>query len=396
MRGRRRTPAGGVQAEKQRRYVQLIAQGVSNSEACRLVAIDRKTGNRWRYGRKVRNSAGALVMYPPVKITEPKPRSPRYLSEQERIQIVDLQAAGMNVRSIAGQLGRAPSTISREIRRNSGSDGRYRPHQAEQAARRRAGKPRTRRLAVDAVLAEVVGRLLAKRWSPEQVAHELRVRFAGEPSRWLCKESIYQAIYDTAVALTRPARRWRRRRRLQGLQRRGRLTAMRMIDERPVEVQDRAQAGHWEGDLIMGAGNRSAIGTLVERSTRYLVLLAFADGIATTDRVRQAITDALGSVPAGLRRTLTWDQGKELAQHQQITAATGTDVFFCDPHSPWQRGSNENMNGLLRDYFPKGTDLSVHTVQDIVRIAAEVNDRPRKTLAWQRPAQLFAAATAAA
>jgi transposase, IS30 family len=396
MRDRRRTPAGGVQAEKQQRYVQLIAQGVSNSEACRVVGIDRKTGNRWRYGRKVRNSAGALVIYPPVKITEPKPRSPRYLSEQERIQIADLLAANTSIRGIAAQMGRAPSTISREIRRNRDSDGGYRPHRAEQAARRRAGKPRTRRIAVDEVLAEVVGRLLAKRWSPEQVAHELRARFADQPSRWLCKETIYQAIYDTAVSVTRPARRRRRRRRLQGLQRRGRLTAMRMIDERPVEVADRVQAGHWEGDLIIGAGNRSAIGTLVERTTRYLVLLAFADGIATTDRVRQAITDALESVPAGLRRTLTWDQGKELAQHQQISAATGTDVFFCDAHSPWQRGSNENMNGLLRDYFPKGTDLSVHSVEDIVRIAAEVNDRPRKTLDWQRPAELFAAATAAA
>jgi len=171
---------------------------------------------------------------------------------------------------------------------------------------------------------------------------------------------------------------------------------MRMIEERPVEVADRAQAGHWEGDLIMGAGNRSAIGTLVERTTRYLVLLAFPDGIATTDGVRQAITDALENVPAGLRRTLTWDQGKELAQHQRITATTGTDVFFCDAHSPWQRASNENMNGLLRDYFPKGTDLGVHTVEDVVRIAAEVNDRPRKTLDWQRPAELFAAASAAA
>jgi len=396
MRDRRRTPAGGVQAEKQQRYVQLIAQGVNNSEACRLVGVDRKTGNRWRYGRRVRNSAGALVMYPPVKIEQAKPRSPRYLSEQERVQIADLLAAKMTVRGIAGQLGRAPSTISREIRRNGGPDGRYRPHQAEQAARRRACKPRKRRIAVDGVLAEVVQRLLAKRWSPEQVAHELRALFPLEPLRWLCKETIYQAIYDTAVSLTRPARRRRRRRRLQGLQRRGRLTAMRMIDERPVEVQDRLEAGHWEGDLIMGAGNRSAIGTLVERMTRYLVLLPFADGIATTDGVRQAITDALESVPAGLRRTLTWDQGKELAQHQQITVATGTDVFFCDPHSPWQRGSNENMNGLLRDYFPKGTDLSVHTVEDIVRIAAEVNDRPRKTLGWRRPAELFAAATAAA
>ncbi|HEY2657322.1 MAG TPA: IS30 family transposase [Solirubrobacteraceae bacterium] len=254
-----------------------------------------------------------------MRITEAKPRSPRNLSEHERIQIADLLAARMSVRRIAEQMGRAPSTISREIRRNSDPDGRYRPHQAEQAARRGAGKPRTRR---------------------------------------------------------------RRRRRLQGLWRRGRLTAMRMIDERPVEVQDRVEAGHWEGDLVMGAGNRSAIGTLVERTTRYLVLLPFHDGIATTDGVRQAITDALESVPAGLRRTLTWDQGKELAQHQRITVATGAAVFFCEPHSPWQRGSNENMNGLLRDYFPKGTDLSVHTVEDVARIAAQVNDRPRKTLDW--------------
>ena len=391
MRSRRRTPAGGVQAEKQRRYVQLIAQGLGNSEACRVVGIDRKTGNRWRYGRKVRNSAGALVIYPPVKITESRPRSPRYLSEQERIRIADLLAAMVSVRGIAVELGRAPSTISREIRRNRDSDGRYRPHHAEHAARCRAW-----RIAGDEVLAEVVGRLLSKRWSPEQVAHELRVLFADQPSRWLCKETIYQAIYDTAVALTRPVRRRRRRRRLLGLQRRGRLTAMRMIDERPAEVKDRLQAGHWEGDLIMGAGNRSAIGTLVERSTRFLILLAFIDGVATTEGVRHAITAALADQPAGLRRTLTWDQGKELALHPQITAATGTDVFFCDAHSPWQRGSNENMNGLLRDYFPKGTDLSIHTVEDVVRIAAEVNDRPRRTLGWQRPAELFAAAATAA
>jgi IS30 family transposase len=395
MRDRRRR-ASGVQAEKQQRYLQLIAQGLNNSEACRWVGINRKTGNRWRYGRRVRNSAGALVIYPAVKAKEARPRSPRYLSEQERIHIADLLAAKVTVRGIAAELGRAPSTISREIRRNRDPDGRYRPHHAEHAAKLRACKPRKRRIAVDSVLAETIQRLLAKRWSPEEVAHELRVLFAGQPLRWLCKESIYQAIYDAAVAITRPARRRRRRRRLLGLQRRGRLTAMRMIDERPVEVEDRAQPGHWEGDLIMGAGNRSAIGTLVERTTRFLILLPFSDAVASTEGVRHAITAALAELPAGLRRTLTWDQGKELALHPQITAATGTDVFFCDAHSPWQRASNENMNGLLRDYFPKGTDLSVHTVEDVARIAAEVNDRPRKTLAWQRPAELFAAASATA
>jgi transposase, IS30 family len=389
MRDRRRTPAGGVQAEKQQRYGQLIAQGVSNSEACRLVGINRKTGTRWRYGRSVRNSAGAVVTYPPVKITVPRPRCPRYLSEQERIMIADLLAAKLTIRGIAARLGRAPSTVSREIRRNSDLDGRYRPHHAEQAARLRVCKPRKRRVAVDVGLAEVVARLLAKRWSPEQIAHELRLMFAGERRRWLCAESIYQAIYDPAVALTRPARRRRRRRRLLGLQRRGRLTAMRMIAERPSNVLDRLQAGHWEGDLIMGAGNRSAIGTLVERSTRFVILLWFRDAIATAEGVRQAIIDAFAGLPQRLRRTLTWDQGKELALHLHITAFTGAEVYFCDAHAPWQRGSNENMNGLLRDYFPKGTDLAVHGVEELARIAAEVNQRPRKTLGWRRPADLF-------
>jgi transposase, IS30 family len=394
MRERRRTPAGGVQAEKQQRYVQLIAQGVGNSEACRLIGINRRTGTRWRYGRLVRDSAGALVQYPPVKINEVRQRSPRCLSEQERIRIADLLSAGVTVRGIAEQLGRAASTVSREIARNSDRAGRYRPHHAEHAARLRACKPRKRRVVVDVVLAETVARLLLKRWSPEQVAHELRVLFAGQPSRWLCKESIYQAIYDPAVDLTRPARRRRRRRRLRGVQRRGRLTAMRMIDERPADVEDRVQPGHWEGDLIMGAGNRSAIGTLVERTTRFLILLPLPDAIASADAVHHAITTALTGLPEALRRTLTWDQGKELAMHQQITTATGAAVFFCDAHSPWQRGSNENMNGLLRDYFPKGTDLSLYTAEALALVALEVNDRPRKTLGWQRPHALLNTAIA--
>ena len=313
MRDRRRTPAGGVQAEKQQRYVQLIAQGVNNSEACRLVGIDRKTGNRWRYGRRGPEFRRGACHLSAGEIEQAKPRSPRYLSEQERIQIADLLAAKTTVRGIAQQLGRAPSTISREIRRNSGQDGRYRPHHAEQFARRRACKPRQRRIAGDGVLAEVVQRLLAKRWSPEQVAHELRVLFAPSATVALAVETIYQAIYDTAVSVTRPARRRRRRRRLQGLQRRGRLTAMRMIEERPVEVADRVQAGHWEGDLIMGPGNRSAIGTLIERSTRYVILIGFPEAIPTAQSVRAGIEAAFVRLPAAMRRTLTWDQGKELA-----------------------------------------------------------------------------------
>jgi IS30 family transposase len=381
-----------VQAEKQQQYVRLIAQGVNNSEACRIVGINRKTGNRWRYGRSVRNSAGARVHYAPVKITEAKPRSPRYLSEQERVLIADLLAAKTTIRGIAAELGRAPSTVSREIRRNRDPDGRYRPHHAEHAARVRACKPRQRRVAIDRLVGEVVQRLLGKRWSPEQVAHELRRLFAAQRDRWLCVESIYQAVYDPAVALTRPVRRRRRRRRLRGLQRRGRLTAMRMIAERPAEAQDRLQAGHWEGDLIMGPGNRSAIGTLIERSTRYVILVGFPEAIPSAQAVRAGIEAAFARLPAAMTRTLTWDQGKELALHQLITAATGVEVFFCDAHAPWQRGSNENMNGLLRDYFPKSTDLSVHTLEDLARVAAEVNERPRKTLGWSRPVDLFTAA----
>ncbi len=308
--------------------------------------------------------------------------------------IADLLAAGDGVRPIARKLGRAASTISREIRRNGHKDQRYRPYHADQAARARARQPRKRRIVTDAVLGEAVCGLLGKRWSPEQVAHELRELFGGEQARWLCPESIYQAIYDPECEVTRPARRRRRRRRLTGCQRRGRLTAMRMIDERPPEVADRVQAGHWEGDLIMGAGNRTAIGTLVERSTRFVILLAFPDAVGSADAVREAIGTALERLPEGLRRTLTWDQGKELASHQQIATATGAGVFFCDAHSPWQRASNENMNGLLRDYFPKGTDL-MHTVEDLTRVTAEINQRPRKTLGWQRPADLFDAAIAA-
>src|SRR3954451_17800736 len=396
MRDRRRTPAGGVQAEKQQRYVRLIAQGTSNSEACRLVGINRRTGTRWRYGRSVLNTAGAVVHYPAVKISEPKLRSPRYLSQPERIAIADLLAAGATIRTIGHELERSPSTVSREIRRNSDPDGRYRPHHAEHAAGVRTRRPRPRRLAVDGVLAGVVARLLGQRWSPEQVAHELRVMFAGQRRRWLCAESIYQAIYDPAIELTRPARRRRRRRRLAGLQRRGRLTAMTMIAQRPIEVEDRVQFGHWEGDLIMGPSNRTAIGTLIERRTRFVILLAFPGAVATADAARHAITTAFASLPAGLRRTLTWDQGKELALHQQITASTGTQVYFCDAHAPWQRGSNENINGLLRDYFPKSSDLSVHTAENIQSVAAEVNHRPRKTLDWSRPADLFATARIAA
>jgi transposase, IS30 family len=388
----RQSRRGVMLVEKQQWFARVIAQGVSNSEACRIVGINRRTGTRWRYGRTIPNTAGEAVHYPPVRLTAPRAPHPRYLSIAERTTIADLHRAGVGVRGIADEMGRAASTVSRELRRNTDVRGRYLPATAQRlSSERRCRTSRTRRLGRDEQLHGVLTKLLGKRWSPEQVAHELRLHFPGQPERHLCTESIYQAIYDPRTDVTRPAkrRRRRRRRRVQGLERRGRIANMTMIADRPVEVDDRVQVGHWEGDCIMGAGNRSAIGTLVERTTRFVILIHVPTGRPTAAAMCDGITDALGALPPHLRRTLTWDQGKELALHQQIAARTGIRVYFCDAHSPWQRGSNENANGLLRDYFPKATELSAISPEELQRVADELNDRPRKTLDWVRPADLL-------
>jgi IS30 family transposase len=245
----RKTRRGLTVLEKQERFVRLITQGVSNSQACRVVGINRKTGTRWRYGRTILNKAGESVHYPAVCLVEPRPRHPRYLSLAERTMIADLRRAGVGVCGIAEQLGRAASTVSRELRRNADDQGRYLPATAQRLTVERQSRPsRIRRVAGDEQLYGVVAELLGKRWSPEQIAHELMMRFPGQPERHLCTESIYQAIYDPRIALTRPdkRRRRRRRRRVQGLERRGRLTGMTMIADWPTEVEDRVQVGHWE------------------------------------------------------------------------------------------------------------------------------------------------------
>lgn len=377
-----------AQAERQRgvalttereRFVGLIRRGVNNSEACRIVGISRKTGTRWRLGRTVRNTAGEAVSYPPViTLKVSTPRSGRYLRMEERTVIADLRRAGAGVRSIATELGRPPSTISRELRRNTDELSRYQPHAAQRLADSRRRRPRQRRVTADPTLGTAVCGLLTKKWSPEQVAHELTVRFPDDPTRQLCPESIYQAIYDPNTLLTRPAKhslrthRRRRRRRTQGLCRRGRIPDMTMIDQRPPEVAGRVEAGHWEGDLIMGETNKSAIATLVERKIRYAILAHIPDA-HTAENVNAAIAAAMADLPPSLRRTLTWDQGKEMLSHRQLAQTTGMDVYFCEPPSPRQRGSNENMNGLLRQYFPKSTDLSAHTVHDLAAAADEIN-----------------------
>jgi len=352
---------------------------MNNSAACRMVGVNRKTGNRWRYGRTVTDRTGRTRMYP--SITQPThPVSERYLSETERVAIADGLIRGRSLRDIAEELGRAPSTVSREIRRNRDErTGRYQPFGAQQAH--------------ESDLRSFVQGRLEKRWSPEQISMALPGLFPDRPDMRVGHEAIYQALYAQgderlcrrAAGLLRSGRCRRKPRRRPGQRRSRFIEPMVMISERPAEVADRIVPGHWEGDLITGSANRSAIGTLVERTSRYLLLLHLPDGHGAED-VRDALVDAVSALPPHVRRSLTWDQGIEMARHDEFTRATKTPVYFCERASPWQRGSNENTNGLLRQYFPKGTDLSVHTAEDLAMVAAELNARPRKTLDWETPA----------
>jgi IS30 family transposase len=321
-----------------------------------------------------------------------RPVSGRYLSVGEREEIAVGVAAGESVRAIAARLGRSPSTVSREVRRN-GCRGVYRAVAAQGQAQWRAARPKTAKLAGNDELRGWVQDKLEHRWSPEQISVMLAAEFPDRPEMRVSHETIYQSIYvqgrgalrrELAMCL-RTGRALRKPRRKEG-ERRGRIPGMVMISERPAEAGDRAVPGHWEGDLIIGAGNKSAIGTLVERSSRFVLLLHLPGGYGA-DQVAAAMTQAMGGLPAALRRSLTWDQGREMAGHAQIAVDAGLDIYFCDPHSPWQRGSNENTNGLLRQYFPKGTSLAVHSKERLDEVAAELNSRPRKTLGWKTPAQ---------
>ena len=332
-----------------------------------------------------------------MKGNGPGPVTGRYLSLGEREEIAAGAAAGEGVRAIASRLGRAASTVSRELRRNDSSRG-YRAAAAQARAEARAARPKDAKLAVNAELREWVQDRLGRHWSPEQVSMMLKAEFPGRPEMRVSHETIYQSIYvqgrgalrrELAASL-RTGRALRRPRRAEpGRVPASRLPDMVSISERPAEAADRAVPGHWEGDLIMGQKNRSAIGTLVERSTRFTMLLHLPGG-TEAPQVADAMAEAVSALPQQLRRSLAWDQGREMAAHAQFTVATGIPVYFCDPHSPWQRGSNENTNGLLRQYFPKGTDLSVHSREDLDAVAAELNSRPRKTLGWKTPAEALA------
>lgn len=386
-------PGAAPQTAKREWFARLIARGVPNAEACRIVGINRRTGTRWRHGREITSISGRRLHYPPVIQTRKAEISPRYLSEDERVRIADLHRAGHTVRSIAAELNRSPSTVSRELRRNRDpGSGQYRPFTAQRLAEDRRARPGRGKLVHDPALRQFVADRLKKRWSPEQISQGLRAEFPDEPELHLVPETIYQAVYRPELGglhreipkALRTGRRRRRPHRRADVRRPGTLVDMTMLDDRPAEANDRSVPGHWEGDLIIGAANRSAIGTMVERCSRFTILLHLP-GRHTAEAVRDAIIVAFAQLPASLRRSLTWDQGSELALHAEIAAVLGMPVFFCDKASPWQRPSNENTNGLLRQYFPKGSDLRVHDAEQLAAVAAELNDRPRKTLGWQSP-----------
>ena len=319
-------------------------------------------------------------------------RSELRLRFAERERISRGLAAGESARAIARALGRAPSTVTREIAR-CGGRSHYRALKAERAARERSRRPKPTKLCRSPRLRLEVEQGLQRRWSPQQIAARLRLEHPDEPELRISHETIYKALYvqsrgELRRQLTENLRwkRTRRRPRGRSLGKRGRIEGMVPIAERPPEVDSRAVPGHWEGDLLVGKQGRSFIATLVERQTRYVMLARLA-GDGTTERVIEALRERIRDLPRHLVLSLTWDQGKELAAHRRLSAETGVDVYFCDPHSPWQRGSNENTNGLLRQYLPKGSDLAARSQVELDEIAAELNGRPRQTLGWATPAE---------
>jgi IS30 family transposase len=424
---------GVNQREVRQAFWKRIAEGLSSEDAALACGVSQPVGTRW-----FREGGGM----PPISLV---PWSGRYLSFADREEIALLRAQRCGVRVIARRLGRSPSTISRELRRNAATRGgqlEYRASVAQWKAERAARRPKTARLAGNYRLrhyvqdrlagmirhpdgTEVPGpdvrwigrrhgrrqdRRWATAWSPEQIANRLPIEFPDDESMRISHEAIYQALYvqgrgalrrelSACLRTGRALRVPRARTRARGKKF---VTPEVLISERPPEAADRAVPGHWEGDLILGLGS-SAIGTLVERTTRFTMLLHLPrmaghggeprihNGPALAghgaEAARDAIASAITTLPDQLRRSLTWDQGAEMAQHAQLRIDTGLAIYFCDPHSPWQRGTNENTNGLLRQYFPKGTDLSKHSASDLDAVAAALNSRPRKTLGWKTPAE---------
>ena len=434
-RARMRSPGRppGWRREHRQRFWAGIARGLSSEVAALEAGVSVAVGVRWF------REGGGMPSVTRVAL------SGRYLSFAEREEITLLRARGCGVRETARLLGRSASTISRELRRNAATRGGYLEYRASTAqwhADRRGRRPKAAKLVVNAELRRYVqdrlagaverldgiavagpdvrwvgrrhgprkDRRWARAWSPQQISNRLRLDFPDDDSMRVSHEAIYQSLYVQGrgalrrelTACLRTGRALRVPRARSGGRGKAFVTDEVMISERPAEAEDRAVPGHWEGDLILGLG-RSAIGTLVERSSRFTMLLHLPpmtgqgprvkNGPALSghgaEAVRDAIADAIITLPEQLRRSLTWDQGAEMAGHAQLRIDTGLPVYFCDPQSPWQRGTNENTNGLLRQYFPKGTELSRHSVDDLAAVAAALNGRPRKTLGWRTPAEVL-------
>lgn len=396
--------------QAKRRFLELLRAGWSVRRAAREVGINERTGRDWRDGiRKGRNTRihpdGTVVDYTTgsrnittVTTTRygdvpARPISERYLSLQDRLAIADGLLTGQTLTRIAAGIGKHTSTVSREIGTRS-VDGLYLPYLADVAAARDRARPKASKLVTDHNLREAVRDGLSQRYSPEQISHRLVRDFPDDESMRVSHETIYQALYfqargglkrEVAQAL-RSGRTHRKPHRALDQRAHRFIDPMIMISDRPADVEDRAVPGHWEGDLIMGEANKTAIATLVERATRYTMLVHLPDG-HDAEVVRDGLIKTISTLPAHLRGSLTWDQGAEMARHKQFSMATDMVVYFCDPASPWQRGTNENTNGLLRQYFPKGTDLSVFGPEDLEHVAQQLNGRPRKTLGWDTPAE---------
>jgi IS30 family transposase len=392
-----RRPGGGKRLTAERaEYFRLMQLGLSSEQACRRVGISVHTGRVWRNGTATRAGRKAV---PPIFGKAPPSGRSRYLGEEDRVLIADRLGEKATVRAIAAELGRAPSTVSREIRRNRNPSARvpYRPHAAQRRADDRKPRPKIGKIAANPELRAVIQDHLGRKRSPEQIAGVLRRDFPDRPEMHVVHETIYQALYlqgrgELRREITQALRTGRARREPHNNRQRRRprfIDPIVSISERPAEAADRAVPGHWEGDLIIGKNSASAIGTLVERTTRFVMLVHLPAGRDALS-VRDALIATVAQLPEHLKRSLAWDQGPEMAAHRTFSIATNIPVFFCDPASPWQRGSNENTNGLLRQYFPKGTDLGQHSREHLDFVAAELNDRPRKTFGWDSPAERLA------
>jgi IS30 family transposase len=368
---------------------------ISDTERQRIAELLAEGAPVWRLHQEINRSRYAIwravvALHRPPK-REPR-RSPLRLSLAGREEISRGLAAGEPVREIARRLGRAPSTVCREVAANGGRD-QYRACAADRRAVRRMRRSKPAKLARCPRLREAVESKLELRWSPQQIAAWLRISYPDDPEMRVSHETIYLSLFVQSKGalrkeLARYLRRGRARRRPRGLSvsnGQGQLRGTVHISQRPAEASDRAVPGHWEGDLLFGTRS-STVATLVERKSRFVMLVGLPGG-HTADVVADALADAITSLPSQLRRSITWDQGKEMAGHARFSVATGVPVYFCDPHSPWQRGSNENTNGLLRQYFPRSTDFRALTQRDLDAVAAELNDCPRQTLGWKSPCQ---------